>query len=406
MKTILRTSILFLFIGILLNSCKEGHGGITDKVLWKRAVNICETNLILDSHNDWPTSIHFFPEDISTEIQKGDFDFIRAKEGGLDAAFSVVYISARYSYEEGRLMVDTLLNLISDITKKYPDKFAPATKTKDIRTNADRNLISLPTALENGLPIGKDLEYLKYLRKYGIQYITLTHIKDNQISDSNGDTSRTWNGLSPFGFEVIEEMNRLAIMVDISHSSDSAAFQAMNHSKAPVIASHSSCRHFTPNYERNLSDTLIKSIAKTKGVIMVNFGSQFLDSLCQKNWQYILDWYDSTGVDEFSDEGIAFAKNHGQTHKLYANSDDLIKHIDYIVNLVGIDFVGIGSDFNGIGYSQPYDLPDVTAYPMIVYKLLKRDYSESDIKQILAENYLRVWNDVISISDSLNLNYQ
>ncbi len=373
-----------------------------DETLWKRAQHLCETTLILDSHIDWPSWLHCFPEDISQRTLKGDFDYIRAKEGGLNAAFSVIYIAPNIEYKEGRLVVDTLLNTISDVIKNNSGKFALAMNPVDIINNFKNNKISLPLALENGSPIGMDIKYLEYLKESGIQYITLTHAKDNQICDSSTDTSKTWNGLSPFGFEVIEEMNRLGIVIDISHSSDSASFQAINHSKAPVIASHSSCRHFTPNYERNLSDTLISLIARKKGVVMINIGSQFLDSTCLKNWEYLLNWYDSTGISEHSDEGIAYTKKYGETFKLYANSDDLVKHIDYIVKLVGVDYLGIGSDYDGIGYSQPSDLPDVSAYPRIVYKLLKLGYSESDIKKLLSENYIRVWADVTGISDTIN----
>ena len=135
---------------------------------------------------------------------------------------------------------------------------------------------------------------------------------------------------------------------------------------------------------------------------MINFGTQFLDSICLKHWNYLLDWHDSTGIDEFSEEGINYTLKYGETHNLYSNSAQLVDHIDHIVQITGIDFVGLGSDYDGIGYSQPSDLPDVSSYPVIVFELLKRGYSEEDIRKILSENFLRVWDEVIETANRLN----
>ncbi len=257
--------------------------------------------------------------------------------------------------------------------------------------------------MENGTPIGNDLQYLKHLKKQGIVYITLNHDKTNQISDSNFDENREWNGLSPFGLEVIKEMNNLGIIIDISHSTDSTVIQSLRYSKAPVIASHSSCRYFTPGLERNLSDTLIKAIANKNGVIMVNLCSMFLDSICMKNCSYLLNWYKSNGIYMDSEEGIEFARKYAETHQIKSNSIQVVDHIEHIIKLAGIDYVGIGSDYDGMGPAQPTDLPDVSSYPIIVVELIKRSYSENDIKKILSGNFLRVWNEVIEIADSLNV---
>jgi len=244
---------------------------------------------------------------------------------------------------------------------------------------------------------------LSYLKEKGFAYITITHSKANQISDSNFDTERTWKGLSPFGVEVIQEMNRLGIMIDISHSTDSAVFQTLRHSKAPIIASHSSCRHFVPGYERNLSDTLIKGIAHKNGVVMVSLASAFLDSLCNKNWNYVFDWYDSTGISYHLTEGIDFALKYGETHQLKSDAKKLADHIDHIVQIAGIDHVGIGSDYDGIGaLLQPTDMPDVSSYPVLVLELLKRGYTEEEIHKIMSGNFLRVWSEVLEMADSLN----
>ncbi|MFC2121487.1 dipeptidase [Bacteroidota bacterium] len=373
-----------------------------DDELSELTQRICKNSIIIDSHIDWPLWILKNPKDISQKIMKRDFDLIRANKGGLNAALSVIFVNPKYGIDEGRALVDSQINLVVNYANLYPDKFALAKSPDDILKNFDQNLFSIPLCLENGAPIGNDIGYLKYLKDNGFVYITLSHSKSNQICDSNLDTNRIWKGLSPFGFEVINEMNRLGIMIDISHSTDSTVFQALRYSKAPIIASHSSCNHFTPDYERNLSDTLIKAIADKNGIVMINFGSQFLDSICLKNWNYLLNWYDSTGIDEFSKEGIDFTLKYGETHNLYSNSKQLVDHIDHIVKIAGVDYVGIGSDYDGIGYSQPSDLPDVSSYPIIVFELLKRGYTEENINKILSENFFRVWNDVIEIADSLN----
>ena len=395
-------SIISILIYIFLPSCKNNIKDKSEDELWEQALMICNNSIILDSHIDWPERIHVNHKDISKEINEGDFDLVRARKGGLNAALSVVYIDPSYGVKEGRIMVDSLLQLVTGYPDYYPDKFALARTPDEIKNNFDNGLFSLPLCLENGAPIGDDLGYLKYLKGQGIVYITLNHGKVNQIGDSSYDTIRTWNGLSPFGQEVIIEMNRLGIMIDISHSTDSAVFQALRHSKAPIIASHSSCRHFTPGFERNLSDTLIQAIADKNGIVMQCFGSRFLDSICMKNINNLIKLRDSTATTLGSKEGIDFVLKYRETHNINSNSKIVADHIDHMVNLVGIDYVGIGSDYDGIGLSQPLDLPDVSSYPVLVFELLNRGYSENDIIKILSENFLRVWNDIIEIADSSN----
>jgi membrane dipeptidase len=252
--------------------------------------------------------------------------------------------------------------------------------------------------------VGDSLEYLTYLKDKGVIYITLCHVKSNQISDSNFDTDIKWNGLSPFGKEMIKEMNKLGIMVDVSHSTDSAVFQALEISKAPIIASHSSCRHFTPGFERNLSDTLIKSIALKGGVVMLNFASWMLNEECFRNWTYLAyKWQDSTGIYLDSKKGTEFIEEYGKEHKLTADVKSLVDHVDHIVKIAGIDYVGLGSDFDGLAQQAlPFDLQDVSCYPLIVAELLSRGYKNGDIKKILSGNFLRVWNEVIDLAEYKN----
>ncbi len=407
--------IFLIMLIVILPSCKNANkepGTVSavralqsqksDEELRQTALKICENNIILDSHIDWPEFILDNPEDISMQTAKGDFDLVRARKGGLDAVLSVVFINPDFDVEKGRIMVDSMLKLIKYYPDTYPDKFALALTPADVKRNFDTKLFSLIPCLENGSPIGNDPEYLKYLKNQGIVYITLCHSKTNQISDSNFDTDRKWNGLSPSGVELIKEMNRLGIMIDISHSTDSTVSQAVRLSEAPVIASHSSCRYFVPGFERNLPDDLIKAIAKKKGVVMVNFCTQFLDSVCRKNTAEIQDLLNSRKLSYDSKEGSELIAEYGKTHRLVCDSKQLVDHIEHIIKVAGTDFVGLGSDFDGIGPLKPSDVPDVSGYPVIVSELLKRGYSEKDINKILSGNFLRVWNDVIAIAGSLN----
>lgn len=400
-----RMSLLILIsvlLVALMPSCKNRMNEKSDEELMKIAREISQKNLIIDSHIDWPEWLLHFPEDISKRTQQGDFDLERANEGGLNATLSVIYINSELGVDDGRKLVDSMWKMITYYFKTYPDKFAAARNPDEVRSNFSKKLFSLPVCLENGSPIGEDFEYLKYLKEMGVVYVTLCHDRTNQISDSNFDEYRRWGGLSPFGLEVVRELNRLGIMVDISHSTDSAVYQALRYSRAPVVATHSSCRYFTPGYERNLSDTLIKLIADKNGVVMVNFGSMFLDSACLKNCNEAIGYMSSRGIAYYSQEGTDYLAEFVKTHKVITDSKQLVNHIDHIVEIAGIDHVGLGSDFNGVGPTQPVDVRDVSGYPVIVFELLKRGYSVKDIKKILSGNFLRVWDEVIETGSEMN----
>ncbi|MFM7429043.1 MAG: dipeptidase, partial [Flammeovirgaceae bacterium] len=243
--------------------------------------------IITDGHVDLPYRLkvkNFRLEreymGIPVSTKDGDFDYERAKKGGLDAPFMSIYIPSTYHQQpdKGKALADSLINMINTIAEQIPDKFVRANSPAEVEAAFKAGKIALPLGMENGAPVGDDLANVKYFFDRGIRYITLTHGKDNQICDSSYDTTRTWNGLSPFGRTVVQEMNKVGIMVDISHVSDSTFYQVMKLSKVPCIASHSSCRAFTPGFIRNMSDDMIKLLGKNNGVIQINFGSTFLDS--------------------------------------------------------------------------------------------------------------------------------
>jgi membrane dipeptidase len=255
--------------------------------------------------------------------------------------------------------------------------------------------------MENGAPI-EDLDKLKHFFDRGIRYITLTHGRVNHISDSSYDPERKWHGLSPFGEEVVLEMNRLGIMVDISHVSDSAFYDVMAVAGAPAIASHSSARHFTPGFERNMSDDMIKALAENGGVIQINFGSSFILEESNKYGDRMREVLEENDADWGTPEAEALVEKFRSEHPVpFADVTDVVDHIDHVVALTSIDHVGIGSDYDGVGDSLPTGLKDVSSYPNLIYHLLKRGYSDEDVKKILGENLLRVWSQVNDVAHSL-----
>ena len=407
------------FLALSLAACQtvektKDFSNLSNDQIQRIADSLAQVFIIVDSHVDLPyrLGIKNFRLDreylgIPVSTTEGDFDYVRAKKGGLDAPFMSIYIpsSNQQKPDMGKSLADTLINMIEGIARAIPDKFALARTPAEIEANTRAGKISLPMGMENGAPIGNDLANVKYFYDRGIRYVTLTHGKDNQICDSSYDSTATWNGLSPFGEKVVAEMNKWGIMVDISHVSDSAFYDVMKITEAPVIASHSSCRAFTPGFERNMSDDMIRTLAKNGGVIQINFGASFLDSTARKNdplrdsLEAILISKNLTSKDEAAQ---AVIEQFGKQHKeLYSDVARVADHIDHVVKLVGIDHVGIGSDYDGVGDSLPLGLKDVSTYPNLIAELLKRGYSAGDIEKICYQNVFRVWNQVIEASENL-----
>jgi membrane dipeptidase len=411
----------YLIPGILLltlvacgsHEQKSDYASLPADKLQLVADSLAKTYIITDGHVDLPYRLrikHFRLDreylGIPISTNEGDFDFVRAQKGGLDAPFMSIYIPSaqQKNPDHGKLLADSLIDMIEGIAQAHPDKFALAKTPADIEKNTSEGKVSLPLGMENGAPIGDSLSNLEYFFNRGIRYITLTHGKDNQICDSSYDTTKTWNGLSPYGEKVVAEMNRLGIMVDISHVSDSAFYDVMKLAKAPAIASHSSCRYFTPGFQRNMSDDMIKTLAKNGGVIQINFGAAFLDSVARQNdalrdsLEKILQEKKLTSADA---EAQPIIEQFGKAHKeLYSDVERVADHIDHVVKLVGVDHVGIGSDYDGVGDSLPLGLKDVSTYPNLIAVLLKRGYSPGDIEKICSQNVFRVWNKVISVADA------
>lgn len=375
-----------------------------DSLLLERARELARRSLIVDGHIDVPYRMTENEEDITGATAGGDFDYPRARAGGLNAPFMSIYIPSDRQDIEGsaKTLADSLIDMVEGFAARAPDKYAIATSVDDIRRHQEQNLVSLPMGMENGAPI-ETLDDLRHFYDRGIRYITLAHARDNQICDSSYDTTRTWQGLSPFGEQVVDEMNRLGIIVDVSHLTDSTTYQVLRRSRAPVFASHSSARRFTPDWERNMGDDLIKELAAHDGVIMINFGSSFLRTEYQAQGnvirQRIMTYLTRNGLDRDAPEAVAYFQEQRRANPV-GTVQDVADHIDHVVNLVGIDYVGLGSDFDGV-FALPAGLQDVSEYPNLIAELLRRGYSDDDISKILGENALRVWAAVEGVSQDL-----
>ncbi len=371
------------------------------------AEDLAREHLILDGHIDVPMRLHggrakdgSLTEDISVRTEKGDFDYVRATAGGLDAAFMSIFIPARYEEEGGgKALAEELIDLVEDLIERSPDKFAQAGSPETVRQNKAAGRISLAMGMENGTPLEGQIENVAHFHERGIRYITLTHSRDNHISDSSFDDSHTHGGLSAFGREVVKEMNRVGIMIDVSHVSDEAFWDVLELSETPVIASHSSCRHFTPGWERNMSDEMITALAQKGGVIQINFGSYFVDEAVrtsrEKRREELRTLLEEQKLERTSPEARAVVARFYAEHPLPVTSVERVAdHIEHVIELVGIDHVGLGSDFDGVGDALPKDLADVSQYPNLIRVLLERGYDSQQIARICSENILRVWQAV------------
>jgi membrane dipeptidase len=399
--------IVTLFLSLSKISFPQNDLQVTDSIFYKKALDLSKSLMIVDTHIDLPDWLYEEWFDVTSESIKGEIDYPRARTGGLDVAFMSIYTSPSLEGTgKSKIKADSMISLVHKIVRSWPDKFSLIKYTSEIKENLNQNKILLTMGMENGSPIENNLHNVKEFYDKGVRYITLAHYKWNHICDSANDTIRKWNGLSPFGEDVVKEMNRLGIMVDISHVSDSTFYDVIKLSKAPVIASHSCCRYFTPGYERNMSDEMIKVLAENGGVIQLAFASFFLrDDIYEqytKGDEHIKSYLKENNIKSGTEAASKYDENYWKENPLpFATVQDVANHIDHIKNLVGIDYCGLGSDFNGVGGLLPVGLEDASKYPNLVYELLVRGYSNEDIKKVLGENLLRVWKQVEEVSESI-----
>lgn len=383
--------------------------------LASRARALAQRILVVDGHVDLPYRLYaermgrgeIRSWDFATGTSSvGDFDFARARAGGLDAPFMSIYVPADNQATPGksREVADALIDLVERIASSAPERFAIARTPSELLENHRAGRVSLPMGIENGAAFEDDLSLVRHFHARGVRYATLTHSKDNRISDSSYDQTGTWKGLSPFGREVVRVMNEVGMMVDVSHVSDAAFRQAVELSRAPVIASHSSLRHFTPGFERNASDELLKALAERGGVLMVNFGSTFVKESSRLQgdeiWKRLRAFMEAEKVPPGHPRMKAYAAKLKAEHPFErASVEDVADHIERAVRVAGVEHVGLGSDFDGVGDTLPEGLEDVSKLPRLFEVLLGRGLSEAEVEQIASGNIIRVWSRVEAIAD-------
>jgi len=375
--------------------------------LQQRAERLAQDALIVDGHVDMPYRVYDEWADVSGKVPGNDFDAPRARSGGLNAPFMSIYLPAETEIiGEATAIANRLIDLVEAQVARAPETFGIAKSTDEVERLVAEGRIALPLGMENGAAIAGDLDNLRHFHARGIRYITLAHSKSNHISDSSYDPVALWQGLSPFGEELVAEMNKLGIMVDVSHISDQAFRDVIEITKAPVVATHSSARHFTPGFERNVSDELIEAIGNNGGVVMINFGSSFLTEAANQ-WQAKFSAARESLITQLGDTGrddprvAAFSAAYREQNPYpYANVGIVADHIERVIEIAGIDHVGLGSDYDGVGDSLPEGLKDASTYPNLIAELLRRGHSEADIRKILGENVMRVWREVEAYAEA------
>ncbi len=416
MKKIKFTSFVMVlsFSGFWLTSCAPEKD---EEALKVEAREIHDRVLTVDTHSDTPSLMLRRGWDIGErhepgQRRSGKIDLPRMAEGILDAEFFVAYVGQKERTPEGyaraRERADELLHAIHKMAEDYPQLVELATSPEDAYRLEKEGKVAAFIGMENGYPLGKDLSLVEEYYNRGIRYITLCHSSDNDICDSSTERRNPEDkGLSDFGKEVVAECNRLGIMVDISHVSVKSFFDVLEVTKAPVIASHSSVRSLC-DHPRNLSDEMLKALASNNGVVQICFVSSFvkkakpnpekekvLAELSEKydSWSEVRDESDREKMrDEY---GAIYAKYPSEK----ATVQELVDHIDYVVNLIGVDHVGIGTDFDGGGSVEGCD--DVSELPNITEELIRRGYSEEDIQKIWGANIMRVFRKVIEIAKNV-----
>lgn len=381
-----------------------------DEKLWKRALALHRKAIIVDGHNDIPTIMADEDYDIGTpSTGKYHTDIPRLKQSGMTGTFFSIYVDKQYAAPEwieknyatqggsARRALD-LIDVSYRMLEKYPGDLVFAGSAADIRRAKKQGKVGVLFGIEGGHAIENSLAALREFYRLGVRYMTLTHNNTNEWADACCDTPRH-GGLSDFGREVVGEMNRLGMFVDVSHVSDETMSDVLDVTKAPVIASHSSARAFS-NHKRNVPDELLKRIAQNGGVVMINFFPVFLDEkvrVAALERDEKLRGQRAELRERYKDDSKRLEE---ELQKLNAVNpipnttlSMLVDHIDHVAKVAGVDHVGIGSDFDGVS-NLPEGIRDVSDMPSITYELLRRGYSDGDVLKILGGNLLRAFEEV------------
>jgi membrane dipeptidase len=407
MKIRIFTSLILLLLIALSVAAQTQR----DEKLWQKALAIHRRAIVIDTHND-----------VTTPMTNDDYDLggvppvpyrtslERMKQGGMTAEFFSLYVRPWYVEHGGaaRRTLD-MIDSVYRAVERHPNDLTLATSAADIRRAKKQKKIAALMGIEGGHAIENSLATLREFHRLGVRYMTLTWNNTNDWADA-ARGEKTHHGLTEFGKDVVREMNRLGMLVDVSHVSDETMSDALDVSKAPIVATHSSARALS-NVPRNIPDDLLRRIAKNGGVVQVNFYSYFLDAATvgpqgEARDKRLQAQQDSLN-EKYKNDPERLAE---EGDKLEAANplpplplSKLIDHIDYIVKVAGIDHVGLGADFDG-AMDFPEGAQDVSMLPNITYELLKRGYSEKDIRKILGENFLRVFAEAERVARNLSKN--
>ena len=375
------------------------------KVTDEQVRRIHQEAIVVDTHADTLWRVLDRGEDISVRTGAGHIDIPRLKEGGVDAEFFAIWVQPSYSPDHAARRALRLIDKLYQIVGRNSDRMVLAKSPDDIRAASEAGKVAALLGIEGGQAIENDLGVLRMFHELGVRYMTLTWSFGLDWADSSGGGSQ-WKGLNDFGVKVVAEMNRLGMLVDISHVSDDTFRDVMKVTKAPVIASHSSARALC-DAPRNMTDDMLRAVRDNGGVVMINFYSAFLDQAFRDRVKVVSEQHKP----ELAAIGEKFLLDPvGRENALWAlhkKIDEsitpppfvrLIEHIEHVIKVAGIDHVGLGSDFDGVT-SLPAGMEDVTKLPAITRALLERGYGESDVKKVLGGNFMRVFDEVTRRAD-------
>jgi membrane dipeptidase len=405
----IEVSRTILTAGLCVSAGAFLAAGVTADDISARAKKLHFSSIVVDTHDDTTQRFLDGKFDLGPRNAKGSIDIPRMREGNLGAIFFSIWMPSKVTGPEAVDRALVQIDAVREQVRKHSNDLMLATTAAEIREAHKQGKIAALMGVEGGHMINSDLGVLRSFAELGVRYMTLTHSGNDEWADSSTDKA-VHNGLTDFGKEVVREMNRLGVMVDISHVSDKTFYDALEVSKAPLFASHSSCRAIC-DAPRNMTDQMMKNLAARGGVIQINYHVGFLSQEFRDaekanpelNKAIAAEVMKRCGENEGCQliEGDRITREYVEQGKLpRVEFAKIIEHIDHAVKVAGIDHVGLGSDFDGA--NMPYGMEDASKLPRITEALLQKGYSEGDVKKILGENTLRVMSEVERVSRELN----
>ncbi len=375
----------------------------------ERAKKLHAGAIVLDTHVDTPQRLLFEKFDLAKRDAEGHLDIPRMREGGLNAVFMSIWTPSQLNGPQGVKRALDLIDAVREQVRRHPQDLALATTAEDVRRARARGQIAVLMGIEGGHLIDDDLGLLRIYAVLGVRYLTLTHGSNTNWADSSTDDPKH-NGLTPFGRSVVRELNRLGVLADISHVSDKTFYDVLATSRAPLIASHSSCRALC-DHERNMTDDMIRALAKKGGVIQINYNTGFLSQEyadARRRINQELKARDAEADKRYGGNQADLIRAHERIRRELTAAgklprvswEKIVEHIDHVVKLVGVDYVGLGSDFDGA--TMPEGMEDCSKLERITEALLRKGYAEADILKILGGNTLRVLEQAERVSQEMH----